>query len=140
MSSLIQIMKQASLDASAASMPCMVAFGTVMSTEPLRIQVDQKLILGPQHLILTGAVENRTVRLQLDHQTEAAGGHSHSHQVTTSRDSGSTDTYTAANHVHRYAGEKTVQVLNGLATGDNVVMLRVQGGQKYIVMDKVVSA
>lgn len=34
--------------------------------------------------------------------------------------------------------EQTMTIRNALQTGDKVVLLRVQGGQKYVVMDRVV--
>lgn len=34
--------------------------------------------------------------------------------------------------------KKIVKVKSGLKSGDTVVLLRVQGGQKYVVLDKVV--
>ncbi len=42
-----------------------------------------------------------------------------------------------AEYVHPEAGIQTVAVRNGLASGDSVVLVRQQGGQKYIVLDRI---
>lgn len=39
-------------------------------------------------------------------------------------------------HVHAM-GKIQVTVHNGLVVGDEVILLRQQGGQKYIVVDKI---
>ena len=35
-------------------------------------------------------------------------------------------------------GQKTVKVHNALAAGEKVLLMRIQGGQKYVVVDRVV--
>ena len=41
-------------------------------------------------------------------------------------------------HSHNIKGKKKITIHNALAKGDEVILLRQQGGQKYIVVDKVV--
>jgi hypothetical protein len=62
-----------------------IYFGEVMDTDPLKINVEQKMILGENQLILTRAVFDE-----------------------------------------------------GLAAGSRVILIRIQGGQKFIVMDNLV--
>jgi len=50
---LIESMKKAALDAVETSKPCVVVFGKVTSTSPLKINVEQKLTLTDAQLILT---------------------------------------------------------------------------------------
>ncbi len=125
-------------------MPCAVMSGRVIAEEPLRIQVEQKFILEREQLLLTGAVEDREIVVEMNHQTEPAGGHSHGHGVTVHRGdvlyTGSTENDTEADHAHRYAGRKTMRLCNRLKTGDAVILLRLQGGQKFLVLDKAVGA
>ena len=58
---LVRAVKQAALDAVKADSPMAVCFGTVISTSPLKIQVDQKKTLGTAQLILTNSVRDFTV-------------------------------------------------------------------------------
>lgn len=80
---LLQLIKQAAVEAVEASKPAAILFGKVSDSAPLSIFVDQKLTLSAEFLVITDKVKSLTV-------------------------------------------------------GDKVILLRMQGGQKYIVLDKVV--
>ena len=51
---LVRLVKQAAVEAVRAGAPMAVCYGTVLSPSPLKIQVDQKKILGEAQLILCG--------------------------------------------------------------------------------------
>lgn len=119
---LVRLIKRAALEAVAASAPVAVCFGTVTSAEPLKIMVDQKKILSTAQLILTSNVRNHTVKMKVQHKTDAASG-------------GFGDA-AFSSHAHDYTGEKEFEVLLGLKTGEKVILLRCDGGQKYIVLDR----
>lgn len=40
-------------------------------------------------------------------------------------------------HLHNIAGRKKIRVYNGLHKGENVILLRMRGGQKYLVLDRL---
>nr|DAT41789.1 MAG TPA: Protein of unknown function (DUF2577) [Caudoviricetes sp.] len=82
---LVETIKRAAIDAVEATKPVRIYFGEVMDTDPLKINVEQKMILGENQLILTRAVFDE-----------------------------------------------------GLAAGSRVILIRIQGGQKFIVMDNLV--
>lgn len=94
---LIKAVKRVSVDAVNSAKPVEVCFGKVMGASPLKIFVEQKLILGEAQLVLCRNV--------CDFFTVIDG--------------------------------KYVEVQNGLKAGETVVLLRQQGGQKYLVMDRV---
>ena len=60
---------------------------------------------------------------------------SHGHPVT--------DTYTGGgtaqnvNHNHTIRGRKKLKIHNALVVGDWVMLARVPGGEKYIVLDRI---
>ena len=60
---LVRLVKQAAVEAVRADAPMAVCYGTVLSTTPLKIQVDQKKILGTAQLILTDAVRDYNVEM-----------------------------------------------------------------------------
>lgn len=82
-STLLDVMKQTSVNANRAQKPVAVYFGKVTSTSPLNVAIDQRITLTEGHLVRT----------------------------------------------------KTVEVLE---VNEQVVLLRMQGGQRYIIIDKVV--
>lgn len=82
---LLQVMKQSARETEKASCPVQICYGKVISLDPLKIQVDQKITLKKAQLVFT-----RTAYNLLD-------------------------------------------------IGVQYFLIRQQGGQKYIVLDKVVT-
>ena len=122
---LLEIIKQASIEAMEASKPVKVMFGEVKSVKPLMIMVEQKLPLTEEFLILTYAVKDHWRDMTVDHLTENASG-------------GSGDS-AYASHNHAYKGRKPFLIHNDLMVGEHVLLLSMQGGQKFIVLDRVVT-
>lgn len=133
MSNPVELVKKAAIEAVIASNPCAIMFGTVTSTTPLKINVEQRLTLDDSHLVLTSLVRDIEVDMTVDHSTE---DHTHTHTIS--------DTYSGGGsasdetHNHDVTGKKTMIVHLGLEVGESVMLLQVQGGQKYIVLDRVV--
>lgn len=131
MSEIGQMIKKMAQDQHESSKPVAVLPGTVVSVSPLEIYVDQKLTLTESFLVLTKSVIDYSVHMTVSHATEP---HTHSHQYT---DDGSNRTTSPDTHSHAYTGTKVFAIHNKLNVGDKVIMLRVQGGQKYVVLDIV---
>lgn len=102
MPNMIQIIKQAAIEAVEASKPTKFIFGTVSSSQPLKIKIDQKITLTEEFLVLSRNVT--------DYETEEAIENGERRKVT---------------------------VYNSLQTGEKVLLLREQGGQSYVVLDRV---
>lgn len=129
-----------------ASVPADIVLGKVVSVTPLAVQIDQKLTIDSDHLLLTGAVEERT--------TDADISISESGTITiswsTESASGGSGDASFASHSHGISGSKgysavatgtcTIQTHKGLQVGEKVLMIRQRGGQLYIILDRVVSA
>lgn len=154
MPDMIETIKRAAIDAVNSENPVTVCYGEVISASPLKIRVDQKITLDSNQLVLTRNVTNYTVDMTVNTSTESAlainTGHTHSFNGATQN--GGTDAHTHAytgttqtggaqnlEHSHAFTGRKTYTVCNGLKNGDSVLLLRVQGGQQYVVIDKVVN-
>ena len=93
----VKLIKKTAMEAFRASKPADVVFGKVISVSPLKIKVDQKLILNSAQLILSRNVTNYKVKINDDEQT----------------------------------------IQNKLVLGDEVIMMQMSGGQKYIVIDRI---
>ncbi len=130
---LLEIIKTIAVDSIEATKPMSVVFGTVVKRKPLEIKINQKLILTKNQLALTRNVTDYTLNMSVNHMTE---NHEHTHVIH--------DTYTSGgsasvqSHHHEYKGEKEFVVHNSLQIGETVLMLRMQEGQKYIVIDRMV--
>lgn len=98
---LLIAIKKAATEAVEASQPFDFCFGKVISTSPLKIAVEQKIILGTMQLVLTRNVT--------DYKTKVTIGET-----------------------------QEVTIHNALQIGDDVILLKKKGGQKYLVLDRVV--
>ena len=107
---MLDAIRKAALSAVEAAGPVAVAFGTVTSAEPLEVNVDQRFTLDADFLV----VPESLTRLEID-----------------------------LKHHHTYGDGITgdaltvpVVVRPGLQAGDRVVLLRLQGGERYLILDK----
>lgn len=108
---MINIIKEASMGAMGASNPVNITFGEVLNAEDLKIKIDQKLILPKEFFIIPESLARYETDL------------THSHSCP----DGSTSTSLFK-----------IVIREGLKIGDKVLLLRVQGGQQYVILDKVV--
>jgi hypothetical protein len=90
----------------------------VVSASPLKITIEQKMTLSKPQLILTRNVTDYEVKMTVDHLTE----NTEINDVP---------------HKHSYKGKKIFTVHNSLVVGEEVVLIRIQGGQKYLVLDRL---
>ena len=136
---LLKTIKKAAVDAVEANKPVNLCFGIVTNTSPLKINVEQKMLLSRN-------VTDYTMKLEASMETEPAeSAHSHTFQGRTEwdRDYPHTHTFTgntgesAGSHSHRISGLQEVIVKNSLQAGEKVLLLRQQGGQKYFVLDRI---
>lgn len=111
---LLGVMKQAGAGAVEAGNPVAVLFGEVESVKPLAVRVDQRFTLPAAFLVVPESLTPST--LDVSHRHDVSGG---------------------------ATGEALTDPLivrRGLEVGDKVLLLRIQGGQQYVVLDRVVDA
>lgn len=116
MEDILKMFKRAAKEAIEAADPTAIEFGTVTSVSPLKILVEQKKELTNAQLVLTRNVRDYEIEMTIEHVTEEA-----------------------ESHTHEYKGKKKFTVHNALKLGDDIMLVKMQGGQKYIVLDKDVS-
>ncbi len=97
--------------------------GVVETTGPLSIRIEQKETITEEFLILTDAVRDYDVDIEVLHTTENRAG-------------GSGDP-AFASHNHDYTGRKKIRIYNGLQVGEQVILFRQAGGQEYVVLSRV---
>lgn len=118
-----------------------VIIGDVISIEPLQIKVD-KVVLTESFLVLGALVKDTVITGVGEHihsideqNTQSAGSHSHTYN--------SNQTGTEPAHVHAIPGQDangtalTIKLWGGLQVNDKVYLLRLSGGQKYFVLQKI---
>lgn len=117
------VIKAIALHAFEAGKPVVIHFGKVESVSPLTIRIDANTLLAEDELILSHMVRDHAVDITVSHQTEDAE----------LRESLATD---FKKHRHNYIGQKRITMHYGLAIGEQVVLLRQQGGQLFYVIDR----
>lgn len=95
---IAEYMKKIALETQGASKPTVVQFGTIISSNPLEVNVDQRFTLSEDFLIVPEQLTEYKITID---GTEYA-------------------------------------IRKGLVAGDKVMLLRVQGGQLYVILDRVV--
>ena len=123
---LVDTLKRAAVEAVKAGKPVNVYFGEVVSASPLKINVEQKMILGEKQLVLSRNVT--------DFKTKITAGNIKNYYYTGDVNSGTAPV--SPSHVHA-VGTIEITVHNGLAVGDGVILIRQQEGQCFIVVDRI---
>ena len=123
MEKLVKLLKQLSNDTINNSEPFEYRKGKVETITPLTVRIDQKMLLEEDELILTHLVKDYEVDISVSHETKDFG----------LIEGASTD---IKKHKHEYKGRKKIIIHQGLKVGEEVILLKVQGGQNYIVLDR----
>ena len=123
MSDIVELVKRAALEAVEAGKPVQFLFGTVLSVSPLKIQIDPQTIYPAALLVLTRNVTDFDVDMTVNHATE--------------NQSGGSGESSFASHRHAYTGRKTFRVHNALQVGETVLLARMQGGKRLLVLDRL---
>lgn len=110
MSDFIDAMKAISDGVHKASAPVELTSGQVVGVNPLSVKIDQKLILPEKVLVLTDAVKDHDVEITLTGLTDSRGD--------------------------SVSGTSVITIHNALQIGESVILLRMQGGQKYMIIGR----
>ncbi len=119
----LSVIKKAAIEAVESQKPTAFITGVVTSIEPLSIQLEQKFSLSSAQLILTSNVTDYEFDMTIEHTTENSSGGSGESAFSS--------------HSHEYKGKKTFTVHKALNVGEEIMLARVQGGQKFVVLDRV---
>lgn len=118
---IVEIMRQMS-DIKDRTDTTELLFGIVTNVNPLTIKVDNRFEISGSSIILTSSVRDSTIEMTVNHTTGSTSG-------------GSGEAAFAA-HTHSYTGKKTFTVHLALKAKEKVLLLRVDNGQRFIVLDR----
>lgn len=140
---LLKIIKQAAKEAVEESTPTNVMMGTVKQVNPLVINVEQRLDIPASCLYLTDEVRDYETELSFDTDTINMI-QNHSVKQTEPYNLIDSGSYSMISFVDRTVAGRVIKnkitVYNGLKVGEKVLLVRSQGGQQYIVLNRLVSA
>lgn len=131
-SMFLKIMQELSAKVYNNSEPSDIEFGTVETVEPLSVRVNEMILLKENQLILTNLVKDFEVDIEVSHRTVNDNVlntlHDHPGVPQNSFDS---------HHYHDYKGRKKIKIYMGLKVGEGVILLKKQGGQRRLVIDRI---
>lgn len=134
---LLETIKQLAREEVGSTRPVNVLFGTVTKDSPLEITLDQHGVLTQEFLILSREVTEHEIEMTVDHITEEPDNP----QTAKMSGGGGDSSFIAHVHTHKhkhpYKGRKVFLVHKGLVVGERVILISVQGGQKYLILDRV---
>ena len=99
-------------------------YGEVINDEPLEIKIDQKLTLNKMQIILTRNVTEWEEEIDIDWSSVM---HSHGFDGEGSVQEGNTN----------LKGRYKIMHKTKLKTGEKVLLAQIEGGQQYVVIDRV---
>ena len=131
-SMFLKVIQEVSAKVYSNSEPSDIEFGTVESVEPLVIRISEMIALNENQLILTNLVKDFEVDIEVSHRTVNDDIlntlHDHPGVPQNSFDS---------HHYHDYKGRKKIKIYMGLKVGEGVILLKKQGGQRRLVIDRI---
>jgi len=99
-----------------------ILFAKITQINPLEVYVEQRFTLPADFLIVPESLMKLELKLE------------HTHKYNDSSGTGST---TRSTEKADYA--EPVVIRRGLEIGDNVLLLRLSGGQQYLILDRMVT-
>lgn len=117
---MLEAIRMAAASGIEAGKPVAVLFGEVVRTGPLEVMVDQRFSVDEEFLVLPESLTRYEADL------------THRHAYT---DAGASGTVSRTTEAGLSAAPLIIR--HGLEAGNKVILLRVQGGQKYVILDKV---
>lgn len=111
---MLEAIKQAALGAMDAAGPVIVQLGVVTGANPLKVMVDNRLELTEDFFLLSESLTKLELDLKHTHAIQGAGS-------------------------TQEALKDKIIIRKELEAGDKLLLLRMQGGQRYVILDRVVS-
>ncbi|MCI1999549.1 MAG: DUF2577 domain-containing protein [Clostridia bacterium] len=129
---LVKVIQNVAVNAVNNSKPVSIVFGTVKSVSPLKIFIDQKLTLGEKQLIIPQYLTDYKTKISFDNPAIK--------QIFTTFNMQETSESSESKMSFKQPAVKhEITVYNALKAGDKVILMRLAGGQKYLILDRAVS-
>lgn len=121
-------MKKIAIDAVYATNPVNILYGTVTNVKPLEVEIHSKLKLTEEFLDVAEHLTRHERIVTIEHQESAnreLGDKTEIDKLNT--------TYPSSSYKHNY-----VKLIfeDGLKKGEKVILVRMQGGHKFLVFDR----
>lgn len=125
---LVDAVKRAALEAMETHKPCDLRWGKVISVDPLQVQISQQLILPESVLIIPEYLTEHEIEVTVKPE----------YGWNTKTTEGGTDLSLFESHKHDISFNRKKLLIHGeLKVDDKVVLIRQQGGQHFLILDRI---
>ena len=130
-----------------SSKPANFFFGTVISEKPLKISVEQKLVLSEKQLILTRntsdyktefSFNNPDIEQKIKITNLSSSGNISFNSSIQKTNISQKDAQISCNISNLSPIKHSITIYNSLKKGEKVILARFCGGEKYLIMDRTV--
>lgn len=157
MAELSEIIKRMALEAMDGTKPARAVMGQVVKANPLKVKISDKLTLTEDNLVVPESLTDHYIYIDIEKDERKT-----SYDIKIKDDSKKTKdeltgitvtgegvSYNDPKHFHEMpelefdeikVTKAKIKVYNALKKGDNVILLRDQGGQKFYIIDRTVRA
>ena len=117
------------MDAFKQSKPTDLRYGVVTSTAPLNVKITNNFTIPSSLLVVP--------QYLTDYEVDVTISPSYGWHTEYEQGGGGEESFSSHNHTIT-ANRQTMKIHNALKVGDRVVLLRQSGGQKYLILDRLV--
>ena len=135
---ILNIVKQASLDAMENAQMCDLRYGKVVSVSPLKVQITQQFIIPESLLVVPQHLTTYKLECTISKPSKSISGETEKSEDLKNEED------PLKKHTHKFSvtlpaseAKQTITVHNGLKVGDKVALVRKQGGQSYFILDRI---
>lgn len=115
---MLGIIKKVAVDAVEAGKPSTIVYGTVTAEKPLKIKLDQSILIEGEQITVPRQLTDYTVEVEiLEHPITDVGGEE--------------------GHTHGLSRVKKIKIKNRLKKGHRVALQRMDGGQEFVILDRI---
>lgn len=131
---LVEIMKIAAMDAYQAGKPMTIMYADVTAVDPLEITINPSITLkeADGQIKLARQVTDYDTSISLIDPADDGDT-----VWRTEEKGGGSGEVSYESHYHDITGKHRITVHNKLKVGEKVILVRMQGGKEYLVIDRV---
>ena len=136
---LLNIIKQASMNAVDNAQMCDIRYGTVTGVSPLKVQITNQFVIPQSLLVVPQHLTNYKLECTIPQQSTLVSAETAASEALKDADE------PISTHTHKFSvitgdsgeSKQTITIHNALKVGDKVALLRKQGGQSYFILDRI---
>lgn len=136
--SLLGIIKEATMNTMANSQLCDLRYGKVVGVSPLKVQITNQFVLPQSLLVVPQHLTTYEIECTVAQSTEQVSGKTEESEELEG------EIEPISTHTHKFSitqssggSKQKITVHNALKLGDKVALLREQGGQSYFILDRI---